>query len=438
MKTIFALTTGSQRAGVAIIRVSGICALDSYAVLTGKKASPKPRFAYFCDFYNPANKEILDKGLAIYFQAPNSFTGEDIVEYHIHGGHAVIQGFLNALSSMEEHRMAEPGEFTKRAFINNKMDLTEAEAIADLVDAETEAQRVQALEQLGGGLSRLYNGWADILKKSLAYQEAEIEFPDDDMPEQLSEHLIPDVEKLIKEIEEHLDDKRRGERLRNGILIAILGAPNAGKSTLLNALAKREAAIVSDEAGTTRDIIEVHMNLGGFPVILADTAGLRVAENKIEAEGIRRAENLSHEADIKLALFDSTSKEKDTETQKLVDAKTVVIFTKVDKSIGVEAHKDAFKISAETGEGIDNLLEHLTQKISQTFGKKSGVSLTRERHRFALAETVEHLKRSLTASMPELAAEDLRMAMRSLGTITGSVHVEDLLDRIFKDFCIGK
>lgn len=438
MKTIFALTTGSQRSGVAVIRVSGVGALDSYEAFIGKKETLEPRKVYFRSFINPINKEILDKGLVVYFQAPNSFTGEDVIEYQIHGGRAVIQGFLNALSLIDDHRLAEPGEFTKRAFINGKMDLTEAEAIADLVDAETEAQRVQALEQLGGGLSKLYNEWAEVLKKSLAYQEAEIEFPEEDIPEQISEHILPEVSNLIKEIQNHLNDKRRGERLRNGILIAILGAPNAGKSTLLNTLAKRDAAIVSDEAGTTRDIIEVHLDLGGYPVILADTAGLRITDNKIEAEGIRRAENLSREADIKLALFDSTVKDKDSETLKMVDDKTIVVLTKNDKTIGISSSEEFFKISAETGDGIEELLNHLTSKISQTFGKKSGVSLTRERHRFALSETLEHLERSLKAPMPELAAEDLRMAMRSLGTITGIVHVEDLLDKIFKDFCIGK
>jgi len=437
MKTIFALTTGSYRAGVAVIRTSGDESVSIYKKLTRQEKEPKSRYAEFATFYNPETEEVLDKGLAIYFKAPNSFTGEEVVEYHIHGGYAVINDFLKVLSEFENCRLAEPGEFTKRAFVNGKMDLTAAEAIADLVDAETEAQKMQALEQLGGGLAKLYNGWAESLKKALAYQEAEIEFPDDDMPNSLSEKLKPKILELIDEIENHLDDKRRGERLRNGISIAIIGAPNAGKSSLLNILARRDAAIVSDEAGTTRDVIEVHMDLGGFPVILSDTAGLRETENKIEAEGIKRAKKVSDDADIKIALFDSTKSKFDIETEKLIDKKTIVVLTKIDKGVQIE-YDDAFRISSATGSGIDILLEEITRRIKMSFGKKTGPSLTRERHRAALQETLECLMRSVNAQLPELAAEDLRLAMRSLGTITGIVHVEDLLDKIFKDFCIGK
>lgn len=437
MQTIFALTTGSHRAGVAVIRVSGSNAIDSYKTLTKKIDEPKNRYAEFATFYKPNSEEVLDKGLAIYFKNPHSFTGEDIVEYHIHGGYAVIQSFLKTLGEFENYRMAEPGEFSKRAFVNGKLDLTEAEAIADLVDAETEAQKMQALDQLGGELSRLYNGWAESLKKALAYQEAEIEFPEDDMPDNLSEVLKPKILELIEELENHLDDKRRGERLRNGVSIAIIGAPNAGKSSLLNALAKRDAAIVSDEAGTTRDVIEVHMDLGGYPVILADTAGLRETENKIEAEGIKRASRVANDADIKIALFDSTRSKFDIETENLVDDKTIVALTKIDGRTQLEL-EGAFRISSETGAGIDILLEAITEKIKDSFGKKSGPSLTRERHRSAVQETLDCLKRAMEIDLPELAAEDLRLGLRALGTITGIVHVEDLLDKIFKDFCIGK
>ncbi|MCE9507325.1 MAG: tRNA uridine-5-carboxymethylaminomethyl(34) synthesis GTPase MnmE [Alphaproteobacteria bacterium] len=438
MDTIFALASGSQRAGVAVIRVSGPTALQTYKNLSGKPA-PVPRQAVVSDFCEPGTQKMLDRGLVIYFQGPASFTGEDVVEYHVHGGVAVIHGFLSVLAKQPGCRLAEPGEFTRRAFENGKLDLTAAEAVADLIDAETEAQRMQALDQLGGGLARLYQGWAENLKKTLAHQEAEIEFPDEDMPVGIAQNLKPEIQALVKEIREHLDDKRRGERLRNGVLIAILGAPNAGKSSLLNALARREAAIVSEEAGTTRDIIEVHLDLGGYPVILADTAGLRTAESKIEAEGIRRAQKLASDADIKIVLFDSTSAAPDAATLKMVDENTLVALTKADLSPPRFPEKEGWlHISSTTGAGLDVFLEALTKKAAGLFASRSGPSLTRERHRLALQETVTALERCLGTVLPELAAEDLRLALRSLGSITGKVQVEDLLDTIFRDFCIGK
>lgn len=439
METIFALASGSQRAGVAVIRVSGPDALLTYKKLTGRPV-PQPRMAVFGSFRDPETQNILDRGMAIYFENPSSFTGDDVVEYHLHGGLAVIQGFLAALGKMPGCRMALPGEFTRRAFENGRIDLTAAEAVADLIDAETEAQRMQALDQLGGGLARLYEGWAETLKKTLAHQEADIEFPDEDMPAGVTDAARPGIEKLLAEIRAHLDDKRRGERLRNGVLIAILGAPNAGKSSLLNALARRDAAIVSDEAGTTRDVIEVHLDLGGYPVILADTAGLRATDNKIEAEGIRRAQKLAAEADIKVALFDSAAAAPDVETLKIVNQNTLVVLTKSDlpQKLTLPDGMNPFKISAARGAGVEALLKALAEKTAAMFGTRSGPSLTRERHRLALQETAAALERCLGAALPELAAEDLRLALRHLGSITGRVHVEDLLDVIFRDFCIGK
>lgn len=436
METIFALASGSQRAGVAIIRVSGPAALLTYKVLT-KRPVPVPRTCVFGSFRDPATGQLLDRGMVIFFEGPASFTGEDVIEYHLHGGVAVIQGVLSVLSQQEGCRMAEPGEFTRRAFENGKIDLTAAEAVADLIDAETEAQRIQALDQLGGGLGRLYQDWADKLKKTLAHQEADIEFPEEDMPEGVSESLKPDIENLIKDLKSHLDDKRRGERLRSGVRIAILGAPNAGKSSLLNALAQRDVAIVSEEAGTTRDVIEVHLNLGGYPVIIADTAGLRLTESKIESEGIRRAQQQAQEADIKLALFDSTREVLDNETLRLVDDHTIVLLTKSDLAKSA-LYPAAIPVSSRESRGIDLLLQRITERVATLLGSRNGPSLTRERHRLALGETVAALERGLQAPLPELAAEDLRQALRSLGAITGRVHVEDLLDTIFRDFCIGK
>ncbi len=441
-ETFFALASGPQRAGVAVIRVSGPSALLTYKNLSGRPVPP-PRLAVYGGFREPGSGKILDHGVAIYFKSPASFTGDDVIEYHVHGGTAVIRGFLAALAEQPDCRLAEPGEFTRRAFENGKLDLTAAEAVADLIDAETEAQRMQALDQLGGGLARLYQGWAEHLKKILAHQEADIEFPEEDMPAQLAEKLRPQVKGLLQDIRAHLDDKRRGERLRSGVLVAILGAPNAGKSSLLNALARRDAAIVSAEAGTTRDIVEVHLDLGGYPVILADTAGLRAAESDIEAEGIRRARKLAEEADIKIVLFDGTRATQDAETLKMIDEKTVVLFTKSDLA---HQARPGLHVSAATGEGMEPFLKTLTEKtaalvnplVNPLVGTLAGPSLTRERHRFALTDVAAALDRSLQAQLPELAAEDLRLALRSLGALTGKVHVEDLLDTIFRDFCIGK
>lgn len=427
--TIFALASGSYRAGVAIIRVSGPAALNTLRALSGI-INPQPRVAAVAVLKKDGRP--LDHALTLYFKGPASYTGEDTVEYHLHGGRAVIEGVLAALAALPSCRLAEPGEFTKRAFENDKFDLTEAEAVADLIAAETEAQKLQALDQLGGALAALYQGWTDRLARILAHQEADIEFPDEDLPAGLANVLAPDIERLQAEISAHLNDNRRGERLRDGLRVAIVGAPNAGKSSLLNALAQRDVAIVSDEAGTTRDIIETHLDLGGYPVILADTAGLRRTEQKIEAEGIRRAEDLARKADLKIALFDPASP-LDAETQGLVDDNTIVVFSKADIR-----KTDGLSVSAVTGEGMDRLLSELTARVAELFKRQSGPALTRARHRTALEEAAAHLARARAADLPELAAEDLRMGLRALGRITGRVHVEELLDRIFKDFCIGK
>jgi len=436
MSTIFALASGSMRAGVAVIRVSGAGARQSLQDFCRKK-NPRPRHVYYVTIADPATAAPVDQALAVYFPAPASFTGEDVVEYHVHGGRSVIETLLGMLGRREDFRLAEPGEFTRRAFENGKLDLTEAEAIADLIDAETEAQRVQALGQMGGALGALYESWTDRLSGLLAHQEADIEFPEDDLPQGLSKTLVPQIEKLSAEISLHLDDNRRGERLRSGVMIAIIGAPNAGKSSLLNALAARDVAIVSDEAGTTRDVIEVHLDLGGYPAILADTAGLRDTEQSIEAEGIRRAQIRAQQADLKIALFDSTQEAPDSATLALVDEKTVVVLSKAD--LGVILPLDGYPVSVRTGQGMEDFLKALTARLAQMLGSKDGMpALTRQRHRAALDEAHVHLQRAAEATLPELAAEDMRMALRALGRITGRVHVEELLDKIFRDFCIGK
>jgi len=442
MDTIYALATPPGKGGVAVIRVSGNRTRTSLMAITDSE-NLSPRQAMFRKIIDPVSHETIDRGLVIFFQGPASFTGEDVAEYHLHGGMAVVRALLDVLSRQPGHRLAEPGEFTRRAFEHGKMDLTESEAIADLINAETDLQRIQALGQLEGALSILYERWRDELKKALAHLEADLEFPDEDMPEGVAPQVVPVLGDMIGEVRVHLDDNRRGERLRDGIQIAVIGAPNAGKSSLVNALARRDVAIVSEHAGTTRDVIEVHLDLGGYPVILADTAGLRPeqlgngAQDAIEGEGIRRALEQARRADIKVLLFDA-SNPMDMHTKRLIDDSALVVFNKSDAHKGAPPHPGAIAVSARTGQGLDDLISALLNKIEGLVGRREAPSLTRRRHREALESCVAALQRSLSAKLPELMAEDVRLAMRELGRITGRVDVEDLLDVIFRDFCIGK
>ncbi|WP_158047740.1 tRNA uridine-5-carboxymethylaminomethyl(34) synthesis GTPase MnmE [Skermanella pratensis] len=439
--TIFAPATAPGRGGVAIVRVSGPRAGDALTTLSGRPL-PAPRIAAVARLADPRSGEFLDQGLVLWFPAPRSFTGEDVAELHVHGGRAVVAGLIDALSALPGFRIAEPGEFSRRGFENGKFDLTAAEAIADLVDAETSAQRRQALRQMEGELGRLYEDWRHRLTHALAHLEADIDFPDEDLPEGVSDQVRPVLESLIAGLRAHLDDKHRGERLRDGIHIAILGAPNAGKSSLLNALARREAAIVSERAGTTRDVVEVHLDLGGYPVVLADTAGLREAADEIESEGIRRALARAAQADLKLAVFDATSlPDLDAQTLAVVDEDALVVLNKCDRAAVPEmavGGRATSAVSAVTGTGLAELLERLTAEVVRRFEAPGVPALTRARHRSALEECVASLERALSAPLPELAAEDVRIAIRALGRITGRVDVEDLLDVIFRDFCIGK
>ncbi|MCW2235530.1 tRNA uridine-5-carboxymethylaminomethyl(34) synthesis GTPase MnmE [Azospirillum canadense] len=441
--TIFALATAPGRAGVAVVRISGLASGDALAALTGK-ALPRPREAKLVKLRDPKSGEVLDDALVLYFTAPRSFTGEDVVELHLHGGRAVVAGVVEALGALPGLRVAEPGEFTRRAFENGKLDLTEAEAVADLVDAETSAQRRQALRQMEGALGTLYDGWRERLTRSLAHIEADIDFPDEDLPSSVSDAARPVLATLAAEIDTHLDDNGRGERLREGLHIAIVGAPNAGKSSLLNALARRDAAIVSARAGTTRDVIEVHLDLGGYPVVLADTAGLReAAADEVEEEGIRRARDRAAHADVKVAVFDATALPAlDAATVALVDGDTVVVLNKTDLASDhggiVVVGQGALSVSARTGAGLADLEKRLTAFAADRLASSGVPALTRARHRSALEECRDALRRALDAPLPELMAEDVRLASRALGRITGRVDVEDLLDVIFRDFCIGK
>jgi len=449
--TIYALSSGGGRAGVAVVRLSGPDAAAALCRLAGITKPPPPRLATRARLVDPETGEPLDDGLALWFPKPASFTGDDVAELHVHGGHAVVAGILEALAKIPGLRMAEPGEFSRRAFENGKFDLTAAEGLADLVAAETSAQRRQALRQLQGELGEIYEQWRERLLAALAHREAAIDFADDDLPPGVDAAARTQAIEIQKEIDDHLKDGRRGERLREGLRIAIIGAPNAGKSTLLNALARRDAAIVSTTAGTTRDVIEVHLDLGGYPVIVADTAGLRDGGDEIEIEGIRRARRKAQEADLRLALFDGAAwPARDRLTAELVDDSTVVVVTKSDlQELSPPLEVDgrpAIAISAVSGAGLEALFRRITERAAALVGDAASPALapalTRLRHREALQECRGALARFAAAAAaeatPELMAEDLRLAVRALGRITGRVAVEDVLDVIFKDFCIGK
>lgn len=433
--TIYALASGAAAGAVAVLRLSGRGTGEAVKRLAG--SLPPARRASLRRLRAPEG-ETLDHALVLWFPGPASYTGEDAAELHLHGGRSVIAGVMEALTDAGL-REAEPGEFTRRAFLHGKMDLTVAEGIADLVAAETTAQRRQALHQVDGGLANLYGGWAERLARLLAHQEAAIEFAEDGLPTDLDAKARAGAGALRAEIEAHLADARRGELLREGLLFAIIGAPNAGKSALLNALVGREAAIVSARAGTTRDIVEARLDLAGVPVTLSDTAGLREADDEIEAEGIKRAVRRAQEAQLVITVF-AADQPPDAETLRWVGPEALVLVNKCDLAPAPAAIADvpAMAVSAREGIGLDTLRGRLAEAALRLTGAGQGNQLTRPRHRAALAEAVTLLAEAEEAGLPELTAEALRAALFSLGRLTGRVGVEEILDIVFRDFCIGK
>lgn len=443
-QTIYALSTVYGKSGVAVIRISGNNALAALKKMTSLDTTKiKPRYAYFVSLKNNEGN-TLDKCLILYFKAPNSFTGEDIVEIQTHGSKAVISGVLSTLAQIEDFRMAEPGEFSKRAFYNGKMDLTEAEGLADLIDAETSEQQKYAMRQMEGGLKNLYDDWREQLLKILAHLEAFIDFPDEDIPNNVMSEMKNNVFKLENSVYEHLKGDNIGERLREGFRVVIVGPPNAGKSSLLNAIANREAVIVSDIAGTTRDAIDIHLDIKGYPVMFTDTAGLREANEEIEKKGIEIAYSKIKSADFIICLFDAS---KDgvqifDNIRNSFKNNTILVANKSDKLTSEQCSElekqGCILISAKQKEGISQILDRIYEFICERFTSNSNLLITRSRYREALQEVMENLQHFSFDKEIELTAEDIRLAARALGKITGRIEVNEILDKIFGDFCIGK
>ena len=440
---IYALSSGKGPSGIAIIRMSGKDVIKIAEKIT-KKKNLKSKEINLCKFFNPIDNVLIDEGLLLLFPGPNSFTGDDLVEFHTHGSNAVITYFLKVLSEQPNCRLAEAGEFTKIAFQNNKIDLIEAESIGDLIHSETELQRQQAVKLVQGNASHYYNDLRKKLIKSLAYIEAKIDFAEDELPES----VLKDVQKSIKEahldIKKILEDQKVGEKIRDGFRVSIVGEVNAGKSSLLNLLSKRDAAIVAEEKGTTRDVIEVYLNIDGYPVVLADTAGIRDSNNEIEKKGISLAITKSQDSDLNLIMIDNSSKNIDPKILHMINEECIVVLNKSDVS---SKQNHNFKlatvilISVKNNTNIINLVSKIKEKVSSKFITSTNVLVTRERHRVKLNDCLKEIDNFLKKDQNkdlEIAAEDLRLATRHLGSIVGTVDVEEILDSIFKDFCIGK
>ncbi len=442
--TIFALSSGSGISGVAVIRVSGENTSKVIKNLTNGNL-PKPRVATLKKFNKNGSKETIDEGVIIWFPGPNSYTGEDLAEFHVHGSRAVINAMHTEILKIKNCRLAEPGEFTKRAFQNGKINLLKAESIADLITSETEIQRKQALKIMGGSSASIFNSWRDKLLKSLSHIEAKIDFPEDDLPKNIYKEIKKNTSTVLKEIKKNLNDQKVGERIREGFKIAIVGPPNSGKSSLLNYLSKREVAIVSEIAGTTRDVVETHLNLDGYPVIISDTAGIRNSKNEIEKKGIKIALKRAEDADLKLVIVSAKNVDFTKVLEKLLTKNSILVINKSDLTTA-KLNKNFKKynhilISIKNNKNINKLILKIKSNLKNKFLNSEQILITRERHRQNLLACVHHLEKFKRKNEEEdfdKAAEDLRLATKHLGMIVGKVDVEELLGSIFNDFCIGK
>ena len=442
--TIYALSSGPGIAGIAVIRVSGKNTAEAVKKITCAKLPP-PRVATLRKFNKNGGKELIDEGVIIWFPGPNSYTGEDLAEFHVHGSRAVISAMHLALSKIKNCHLAEPGEFTKRAFQNGRINLLKAESIADLISSETEIQRKQAIKIMSGKSSDKFNSWRDKLLKILSHVEAKIDFPDEDLPKNIINEIQKESNNVLNEIKKTLDDQKVGERIREGFKIAIVGPPNSGKSSLLNYLSKRDVAIVSEIAGTTRDVIETHLNLDGYPVIVSDTAGIRSSKNEIEKKGIKIGLKRANDADLRLVIVSAKNVDFASVLKGLLTKNAILIVNKSDlikKKLNSKFKKyEHVLISIKKDLNLNKLIAKIKSKLKNKFTTNEDILITRERHRQNLINCVEHLEKfKKKKSMQDFdkAAEDLRLATRHLGMIVGKVDVEELLGSIFNDFCIGK
>ena len=445
MNSIFAQCTAPGKAGVAVFRLSGPESLMALEQLIAQKVDKlEPRKLYFRKIYNPKTNQLIDEAMVVFFIGSASFTGETSVEIHTHGSISVIKQMHQVLSSIDGMRLAQPGEFAKRSFLNGKMDLTAAEGLADLIDAETEFQHKQAIRQLGGGLEKIYDNWRQELLSLISLLEAYIDFPDEDIPDETVQQVADKITRLIFDVNNHLNDNNRGERLRGGLKLAIIGKPNVGKSSLLNFLMKREVAIVSDIAGTTRDVLEGHLDIGGYPIILQDTAGIHNnTKDIIEQKGIEKAKETFFNSDIKVIIYDATETDsQDLDFANLIDKNTIILFNKIDlvkpKIPSNLDLKKPLSISIKKNVGLEKLVHRIIE-IAEDIAKPSETpQITRARHRAQLEQAITYLTNFTLEDDLVLVTEDIRMAIRSLSNITGKITVDEILGEIFSNFCIGK
>ena len=442
--TIYALSSGPGTSGVAVIRVSGKNTAEVVKKITGSKL-PKERLATLKKFSKKGGKQLIDEGIIIWFPAPNSYTGEDLAEFHVHGSRAVINAMHSAIAKIKNCRLAEPGEFTKRAFQNGRINLLKAESIADLISSETEIQRKQAVKVMSGHSSDKFNSWREKLLKILSHVEAKIDFPDEDLPKNIIKNIKKISNNVLSEIKKTLNDQKVGERIREGYKIAIVGPPNSGKSSLLNYLSKRDVAIVSEIAGTTRDVIETHLNLDGYPVIVSDTAGIRSSKNEIEKKGIKIALKRAEDADLRLVIMSAKNINFTDLLKVLLTKNSILVVNKTDlikRNLSNKFKKyEHVLVSIKKDLNLNKLITKIKSKLKNKFIITEDILITRERHRQNLISCVNHLEKfqkKKSAQDFDKAAEDLRLATRHLGMIVGKVDVEELLGSIFKDFCIGK
>ena len=442
--TIYALSSGPGISGIAVIRVSGILTKKVLKNLTFSSL-PKPKVASLRKFKNPQTKELIDEGILLWFPGPHSYTGEDMAEFHIHGSKAVIDAIHSSISNIDGCRLAEPGEFTKIAFQNGKINLLKAESISDLVSSETEIQRQQAIKIMSGKSSDKFNSLRERLLKVLSNIEAKIDFPEEDLPSNILQNIHFEIKSIKDEIKKILNDQKVGERIREGFKIAIVGPTNAGKSSLLNYLSKRDVSIVSDIAGTTRDVIEAHLNLDGLPVVISDTAGIRNSKDEIEKKGIKLALDKAENADLNIIVLEPKNVNFTGFLKYFIPNKSILVINKIDlgaKQINDEIKKyNPIYISIKEDKNLDTLINHIKNNLKNSFISPKDIFITRKRHRDNLEKCVEHLNRfeeKKSIDDFDKGAEDLRLATRYLGTIVGKVDVEEILGSIFSDFCIGK